>query len=102
MALLNDGWRVVAGRPPLEPLQQVIEESGAGERGRAVPPMCPTRLRRRHCSPRGEGLRPRRRAVQQRRRERARRRSKTHAEQWKRVVDINLTGMFCASSRPSA
>ena len=36
LALLNDGYSVVLAGRRLEPLEQVIAESGAGERGRAI------------------------------------------------------------------
>ena len=72
LALLGDGWRVaIAGRRP-EPLEQVVAESGAGDRILGVPtdvtdPASVAAL----FAATLQGLGPRRPAVQQRRRRRA-------------------------------
>ena len=97
LALLGDGWSVVLAGRRLEPLEQVADESGAGARAFAVPtdvadPESVQGAVRR----RGRALRPRRPAVQQRRRRQpARARSRTgRRSSGSGVVDINLNGMF--------
>jgi NAD(P)-dependent dehydrogenase (short-subunit alcohol dehydrogenase family) len=79
LALLGDGWRVALAGRRVEPLQQVAEESGAGERALAVPTDVtdPASVQALFAAT-VKALRPRRPAVQQRRHgQPAGRRSKT-------------------------
>lgn len=96
LALLADGWQVVLAGRRVEPLQQVIEESGAGASALAVPtdvadPAAVTRLFEVAVSTfgrvdllfnnAGTGA-P---AVPL---------DELTVEQWRSVVDVNLSGMF--------
>jgi NAD(P)-dependent dehydrogenase (short-subunit alcohol dehydrogenase family) len=96
LALLNEGYRVVlAGRRP-EPLEQVAAESGAGERALAVPTDIsdPTAVKALFAKTREKFGRLDVLFNNAGRSSPAVPLEDLTYEQWKSVVDVNLTGMF--------
>jgi NAD(P)-dependent dehydrogenase (short-subunit alcohol dehydrogenase family) len=96
LALLNEGYRVVlAGRRP-EPLEQVAAESGAGKRALAVPTDVsdPTAVKALFAKTREKFGRLDVLFNNAGRSSPAVPLEDLTYEQWKSVVDVNLTGMF--------
>ena len=102
LAFVREGYCVVLAGRRKEALEQTAAQAPAGSEVLVVPTDVGDPIAVRGAV-RGRGdLRPARRALQQRRRGGRRLRSKSsRCEQWKAVVNVNLTGAFLCTQEAS-